>query len=61
MGIVDIVFKNTAPFVLMTVIAAFLWIYGYTVSSSTLTIDGWAVFIVGVVLQFAYLILRFVS
>ena len=60
MGIVDIVFKNAAPFVLMTVIAAFLWVYGYTVSSSSLTFDGWAVFIAGVVLQFVYLIVRFV-
>ncbi len=60
MGIIDIVFKNAAPFVLMTFVAAALWIYGYTVSSSSLTFDGWAVFIAGVVLQFVYLIVRFV-
>jgi uncharacterized membrane protein len=60
MGLVDIVFKNAAPFVLMTLIASGLWIYGYTVSSSSITFDGWAVFIAGIVLQFVYLIVRFV-
>lgn len=60
MGTIYIVFKNAAPFVLMTLIAADLWIYGYTVTSSSLTFDGWAVFIAGVVLQFVYLIVRFV-
>ena len=60
MGLVDIVFTKAAPFVLMTIIAAVLWIYGYTVSSSSLTFDGWAVFLGGIILQFVYLIVRYV-
>ena len=60
MGLVDIVFTKVPPVVLLTIIAAVLWIYGYTVSSSSLTLDGWAVFVIGVILQFVYLIVRYV-
>lgn len=60
MGLIDIVFVKLAPVSFMTLIAAFLWIVGAFSNSESLSYDGNVVFIVGIFLQFIYLIIRYI-